>query len=113
MNEQTLINWIKWIAMAVLCVPLVFSVYMYPSHAAPQTFLFRALVEAVEEVRASYNATPAQVALNWVIHFQGETIVTIPGVTKVHQAEESAEAMKFRLAAEELTQLDELSRGIK
>ena len=23
MNEQTLINWIKWIAMAVLCVPLV------------------------------------------------------------------------------------------
>ena len=47
MNEQTLINWIKWIAMAVLCVPLVFSVYMYPSHAAPQTFLFRALVEAM------------------------------------------------------------------
>ena len=47
MNEQTLINWIKWIAMAVVCVPLVFTVYMYPSHAAPQTFLFRALVEVM------------------------------------------------------------------
>lgn len=47
MKEQTIINWIKWVAMAVLCVPLVFTVYMYPSHAAPQTFLFRALVEGM------------------------------------------------------------------
>ena len=42
-------------------------------------------------------ATPAQVALNWVIHFHGEIIVTIPGATKVDQAQESAGAMKFRL----------------
>jgi len=73
----------------------------------------RPLVNAMEEMGARYNATPAQVALNWIIHFHGDSIVAIPGVTKVHQAEESAEAMKFRLAAEELTQLDELSRGIK
>lgn len=47
MNEQTLISWIKWVACAVLAVPLVFSVYFFPSHAAPQTFLFRILVEAM------------------------------------------------------------------
>jgi aryl-alcohol dehydrogenase-like predicted oxidoreductase len=73
----------------------------------------RPLVQVLEEIGAKYNATPAQVALNWVIHFHGETIVTIPGATNPRQAEESAGAMKFRLAADELARLDELSRGIK
>ncbi len=71
----------------------------------------RPLVQAMEEIGARYNATPAQVALNWVIHFHGEIIVTIPGATKAHQAEESAGAMNFKLAADELARLDELSRG--
>jgi len=68
------------------------------------------LVLAMEEIAAKYNATPAQVALNWVINFQGETVVTIPGATKVHQAQESAAAMKFRLSGDEMARLDELSR---
>ena len=46
-----------------------------------------------------------------MIHFHGESIVTIPGATKAHQAEESAGALKFKLAADELARLDELSRG--
>jgi len=70
----------------------------------------RPIVEALEEIGKNYNATPAQVALNWVIHFQGETIVTIPGATKVHQAEQSAGAMKFKLSEDELNRLDELSK---
>ena len=73
----------------------------------------RPLVAAMEEIAARYNATPAQVALNWVIHFQGETIVTIPGATKVQQAQESAGAMQFRLSQDELARLDELSRAFK
>jgi len=71
----------------------------------------RPLVQAMEEIGARYNATPAQVALNWVIHFHGDSIVTIPGATKVHQAEESAGAQKFKLTRDELAWLDELSRG--
>ena len=59
------------------------------------------------------NATPAQVALNWVIHIHGEIIVTIPGATKVHQAQESAGAQRFRLAEDEIARLDELSRQYK
>ena len=70
----------------------------------------RPLVVAMEEIAARYSATPAQVALNWVIHFQGETIVTIPGATRVHQAQESAGAMRFRPSEDELARLDELSR---
>jgi aryl-alcohol dehydrogenase-like predicted oxidoreductase len=73
----------------------------------------RPLVQAMEEIGAKYNATPAQVALNWVIHFHGESIVTIPGVTSVHQAEESAGALNFTIADDELARLDELSRGMK
>jgi aryl-alcohol dehydrogenase-like predicted oxidoreductase len=71
----------------------------------------RALVAAMEEIGAGYNATPAQVALNWVIHFHGDSIVTIPGATKVRHAEESAGALNFRLTPDELARLDVLSRG--
>jgi aryl-alcohol dehydrogenase-like predicted oxidoreductase len=73
----------------------------------------RPLVVAMEEIAARYSATPAQVALNWVIHFQGETVVTIPGATQVYQAQESAGAMRFRLSEEELARLDELSRAFQ
>ena len=72
----------------------------------------RTLVTALEEIAARYDATPAQVALNWVINFQGEIVVTIPGATKVSQAQESAAAMKFRLSGDELAWLDELSRKL-
>jgi aryl-alcohol dehydrogenase-like predicted oxidoreductase len=73
----------------------------------------RPLVQALEEIGMKYNATPAQVALNWVIHFHGDTIVTIPGATSPRQAAESAGVMKFMLSADELAHLDEVSRGIK
>jgi aryl-alcohol dehydrogenase-like predicted oxidoreductase len=61
------------------------------------------------EIASRYQVTIAQVALNWVINFNGDVVVTIPGATKAYQAEESAGAMKFRLSEAELAQLDELS----
>ena len=69
----------------------------------------RPLVNALEEVGDRHHATPAQVALNWVITNQGDIVVTIPGATKVQQAQESAGAMAFRLSADELARLDELT----
>lgn len=73
----------------------------------------RPLVEALEEIGRAYDATPAQVALNWVVNFSGPVVVTIPGATKARQAEESAAAMKFRLTDEELARLDELAREFR
>jgi aryl-alcohol dehydrogenase-like predicted oxidoreductase len=70
----------------------------------------RLLVAALAELGGKYQATAAQVALNWVIHGHGETVVTIPGATKVHQARESAGAMQFRLSADDRARLNELSR---
>jgi aryl-alcohol dehydrogenase-like predicted oxidoreductase len=72
----------------------------------------RALVGALEEIGVHYNATAAQVALNWLIHAHGDTVVTIPGVTKVSQAVESAGAMGFKLTPDEISRLDEISRNI-
>jgi aryl-alcohol dehydrogenase-like predicted oxidoreductase len=72
----------------------------------------RPLVDGMVTIGEKYHVTPAQVALNWVIHVHGEMVVTIPGATKVHQAQESAGAMKFKLSEEEMARLDELSRSI-
>jgi aryl-alcohol dehydrogenase-like predicted oxidoreductase len=73
----------------------------------------RPLVQALEEIGAKYTATPAQVALNWVIHFHGDIVVTIPGATNPRQAAESAGAMQFKLSEDELARLDELTDGRK
>jgi aryl-alcohol dehydrogenase-like predicted oxidoreductase len=73
----------------------------------------RPLVAALEEIGQKYQATAAQVALNWVIWFNGELVVTIPGATKAKQSAENAAAMRFRLSDAELARLDELSRGFR
>lgn len=70
----------------------------------------RRLVAVLTEIGGKYQATAAQVALNWVIHGHGETIVAIPAATKVSHAQESASAMRFKLSADEIMQLNELSR---
>ena len=72
----------------------------------------RPLIDAMDEMAARYGASIAQVALNWVINFNGEIVVTIPGATKVKQAEEAAGAMKFRLSEDDMARLDEVSREI-
>lgn len=69
----------------------------------------RPLINAMEEIATKYDATIAQVALNWLINFNGEIVVTIPAATKVCQAEENAGAMKFRLSDDEMARLDDVS----
>jgi aryl-alcohol dehydrogenase-like predicted oxidoreductase len=69
------------------------------------------VVAELTQIAEKYEVTPAQVALNWLVNFHGETVVAIPGASKVYQAEESAGAMQFMLSDEELAKLDELSRN--
>jgi aryl-alcohol dehydrogenase-like predicted oxidoreductase len=72
----------------------------------------RPLIAIMDEIAENHNATIGQVALNWVINFAGDTVVTIPGATKVYQAQEAAGTMKFILSADELARLDEASRTL-
>jgi aryl-alcohol dehydrogenase-like predicted oxidoreductase len=71
------------------------------------------LVGALEKIAKDLAATPAQVALNWLINFQGEHVVSIPGVTNPDQARENAGAMNLSLSGDEMARLDELSKGFR
>jgi aryl-alcohol dehydrogenase-like predicted oxidoreductase len=72
----------------------------------------RPLINLMGEIAANHAATIAQVALNWLINFNGEIVVTIPGATKVSQVKESAGAMRFRLTADEIAHLDDVSKRL-
>ena len=66
-----------------------------------------ALVDAVRAVADRHSATPAQVAIAWVLA-QGEHVVPIPGTKKLHYLEQNAAAAGLVLHAEDLTELDAL-----
>lgn len=69
----------------------------------------RPLITALEEIASAHDATPAQIALNWLINFNGHTVVAIPGASRLHHAHQNAGAMKFLLSKEEMERLDRLS----
>jgi aryl-alcohol dehydrogenase-like predicted oxidoreductase len=73
----------------------------------------RPVAEMVKKLAVKYNATPSQVALNWLIHFSGNTVVAIPGATKATHAAENTGAMKFVLSKEDMHLLDEVSKNYK
>lgn len=70
----------------------------------------RPLIDELGRIADAYGVSRAQIALNWVINFYGDTVVAIPGASKPEQAEESAAAQSFRLTEKELERLGELSR---
>ena len=73
----------------------------------------RPLVSALEDIAAAHGATPSQVALNWLVHAHGETVVVIPGATSAAQAEENARCLGFTLTEAESRRLDDLSRQFR
>jgi aryl-alcohol dehydrogenase-like predicted oxidoreductase len=63
----------------------------------------------VRELAIKYNVTPSQVALNWLIQYNGDTVVAIPGATKEIHVKENCGAMSFRLSDEDMARLDKVS----
>lgn len=66
------------------------------------------LVDEVEAVAAVAGATPAQVALAWLLA-QGDDIVPIPGTKRVARVEENAAADAVTLTPDQLARLDALT----
>jgi len=64
-----------------------------------------ALVELVRGVAAAKGATPAQIALAWLLA-QKPWIVPIPGTTKPHRLEENLGALGVELGAADLEEID-------
>ena len=62
------------------------------------------IVAEVEAVAAEVSATPAQVALAWLLA-QGDDVVPIPGTKRVSRLEENAAAADLVLSRDQLTRL--------
>ncbi len=70
----------------------------------------RELVNTLEKIAQAHDVSATQVALNWLVNFHGDTVVAIPGATKVRHAEQNVGAMTFTLCNAELSQIDDLSK---
>jgi aryl-alcohol dehydrogenase-like predicted oxidoreductase len=65
------------------------------------------IVHAVEEVATEVEATPAQVALAWLLA-QGDDVVPIPGTKHVSRMDENAGATEVTLTAAQVARLSEI-----
>ena len=63
------------------------------------------VVDKLYEFARKKNATPAQVALAWVLA-QKSWIVPIPGTTKIHRLEENLKAEKITLTQDDLREIE-------
>jgi aryl-alcohol dehydrogenase-like predicted oxidoreductase len=66
------------------------------------------IVDEVEEIAAEIGATPAQVALAWLLA-KGNDIVPIPGTKRVARLEENVAADTVELSSRQLAKLDNLT----
>jgi aryl-alcohol dehydrogenase-like predicted oxidoreductase len=71
----------------------------------------QSLVDLLKHVGADKGATPAQIALAWLLA-RRPYIVPIPGTTKFHRLEENIGATKIELTNEDLREIDEAAAQI-
>jgi aryl-alcohol dehydrogenase-like predicted oxidoreductase len=71
----------------------------------------QALIELLKSIGERKNATPAQIALAWLLA-QKPWIVPIPGTTKLSRLEENIGAAAIELAAEDLREIDSAAAHI-
>jgi aryl-alcohol dehydrogenase-like predicted oxidoreductase len=72
----------------------------------------QALVDLLGKIGKAKNATPAQIALAWLLA-QKPWIVPIPGTTKLHRLEENIGAAEIELSAEDLRQIENAAAEIE
>lgn len=70
------------------------------------------VVYKISEFAKRKNATPAQVALSWVMA-QKPWIVPIPGTTKIHRLEENLKAEHLLLTDEDLNEIEDVFSQIQ
>lgn len=72
----------------------------------------RALVAKIGEIAAALDATPAQVAIAWVLTQGGEDVVPIPGTKRVARLEENVGALDLKLSTDDLDVLGTLAAQV-
>src|SRR5438034_46411 len=71
----------------------------------------QALVDLLGKIAKQKNATPAQIALAWLLA-QKPWIVPIPGTTKLHRLEENIGAAAIELTADDLREIESAASKI-
>jgi aryl-alcohol dehydrogenase-like predicted oxidoreductase len=71
----------------------------------------QALIDLVGKVAEQKSATPAQIAIAWLLA-QKPWIVPIPGTTKQHRLVENNGAAKFKLTADDLREINNAAAEI-
>ncbi|GAB3830337.1 aldo/keto reductase [Hymenobacter jeollabukensis] len=71
----------------------------------------QALVDLLDRIAQAKNATPAQIALAWLLA-QKPWIAPIPGTTKLHRLEENLAAVDLDLTADDLGQIEQAAAQI-
>lgn len=71
-----------------------------------------ALVKHLEILADAHQATPAQIALAWLLA-QKPWIVPIPGTTKLHRLEENLKSTSLKLSQDDLITIDQAWNQIK
>jgi aryl-alcohol dehydrogenase-like predicted oxidoreductase len=80
---------------------------------APENFTENLqIVARIEAVARARRATPAQIALAWILA-RGEHIVPIPGTTRIERLEENAAAVDLTLSAGDLDALGEIAGAVR
>lgn len=69
------------------------------------------MVDLLKTIGDEKNATPAQIALAWLLA-QRPWIVPIPGTTKLHRLKENTEAVNVDLSPEDLLEIEEAAAAI-
>lgn len=72
----------------------------------------QAMVNLLENIAKSKDATPAQIALAWLLA-QKPWIAPIPGTTKLHRLEENIAAANVILTADDLQEIDKAALQIE
>jgi aryl-alcohol dehydrogenase-like predicted oxidoreductase len=72
----------------------------------------QAVVDLLGKIAAEQQATPAQVALAWLLA-QKPWIVPIPGTTKLHRLEENLKGAQVRLTAAEIGAISHAFSGVE
>ena len=72
----------------------------------------QAIVDLLGKIGAKLHATPAQIALAWLLA-QRPWIVPIPGTTKLQRLDENLGATSVNLTAEDLQEIDGAAANIK
>jgi aryl-alcohol dehydrogenase-like predicted oxidoreductase len=72
----------------------------------------QALIDLIGKIAKEKDATPAQIAIGWVLA-QKPWIVPIPGTTKIHRLDENLGGVEVELTAADLKEIEDTAAQIK